>query len=657
MAVQASIMTTQASALAGPDSVLLPANPPRFGPVTKKLILRTTVWAAGILLVGLVLTFAVDSPYARAAGLAVIFPGAGFLYDAWPLLTLATLVLFFVAIILWWGVSAFVAIPAVWGASIAGSVALAEGPRLFTGRDTTWEWAMPLTLAVYAVIAATVVYRIEANYRRKLASMAANNAYLATVTLPDRSRPLVEPTEKDSELLRWAFSLALQPIDQFEGFDWGEQYHGGTCLRYQLNALGGAMAVCAANLLPNYQEVIRPALEDLVYKTTDLRVWKYWALENLVGNFSRNPDPMVKDNIMLSGFFENQINLMEAATGSDRFDQPGSLPFVWKDGRVFEYDHKTIAEAVARNFEGAEIGLFPCEPGWVFTVCNTMGAQGLKGYDVLHGTDYWTRVEPSWRKGVLDEMMTPDGAFRHIRSNVLGLTFNDGDGTGEYFTTGSNQFEDVAPDVARRGRLLALRGVGQRMAGLEKTIVDGRLAIPPMTPARERGTLIKTATPAWMGLVAGARAVGNEAVARAAGQRLEEECSTDEPFPSKPFHGGIQTNAGYLGIRWGTPLSQADLALRGYVPPVGPVLAHAPWPEVLVSKARSGDGLSLDLVVEPNAAAAGVVHELVFDALTPNREYRLSGDGMSAAVTADSEGKGTASVALDRRVAVSLSPA
>ena len=28
------------------------------------------------------------------------------------------------------------------------------------------------------------------------------------------------------------------------------------------------------------------------------------------------------------------VNMYEAATGSDRFDRPGSLTFVWKDGRI-----------------------------------------------------------------------------------------------------------------------------------------------------------------------------------------------------------------------------------------------------------------------------------------------------------------------------------
>ena len=37
-----------------------------------------------------------------------------------------------------------------------------------------------------------------------------------------------EPGEMDAELLRWAYELCLQPVDRFDGFEWGDQLHGGT---------------------------------------------------------------------------------------------------------------------------------------------------------------------------------------------------------------------------------------------------------------------------------------------------------------------------------------------------------------------------------------------------------------------------------------------
>ncbi len=270
----------------------------------------------------------------------------------------------------------------------------------------------------------------------------------------------------DSELVRWIYELALQPIDEFEGFDWGEQYHGGTCLRYQLAFLGEALAAYAVNVVPNHPQVVTEAMAGLIEKMTDVRVWKYWYLENLLATGRRRPDPMAKDNIMLTGFYQSQISMFEAATGDHRFDEPGSLQFVWTDGQVFSYDHTTINEAIVRNMPATEMGMYSCEPTWVFTVCNIMAAQGMVGYDRVHGTNEWDRVSTEFRRGMVEEMMTADGAFRHIRTNTFGFSFKDGDGTGEYFTTGSHGFEDVVPDLALRGKMLALRGVPEKMAAL-----------------------------------------------------------------------------------------------------------------------------------------------------------------------------------------------
>ena len=140
---------------------------------------------------------------------------------------------------------------------------------------------------------------------------------------------------------------------------------------------------------------------------------------------------------------------------------------MWKDGRTYEYDHHSIVDAVRRNFEANALGFFPCEPGWVFTACNTMGAQALKGHDTLHGTAHWPAIEPRWRDAVEVEMMTPDGNLPHIRSKLVGLSFDTGEVPGgEYFLTGTNGFADVAPDLATRAGLLGLRGVDERMSAL-----------------------------------------------------------------------------------------------------------------------------------------------------------------------------------------------
>ena len=637
------------------DSLLLATAPPQYGPVTRRLLLRTGLLLLVMYAIGSYLALGEEHPALRAAGLSLAFPGGGFLYDAAPLLFLLTLVAMAFAVLLWWGLSAFFAVPLAWLLSVAGSAWLAAGRGLTAPDGATWDWAIPVVLLGTALLYATLLYRSRAAHRAKVASIPAMNAYLQTAQTPQPVASALQPTDLDREVLGWLYELALQPPDQFEGFDWGEQFHGGTCLRYQLAFLGESLAAYAANALPNHQQVIEPALAALIQRMTDQRVWKYWRLENFLATGRVNPDPIINDNVMLTGFYQSQISMYEAATGSTKFDEPGSLKFVWKDGRVFAYDHKSLSEAIVDNLERSTLGLYSCEPTWVFTVCNTQAAQGLIGYDRVHGTDYWGRVAPRFRKGLLEEMMTADGAFRHIRTNLLGFSFNDGDGTGEYFTSGSHGWEDIAPDLAQRGKVFALRDVKEKMAALEAKIVDGHLDLT-FPPSRERATYIMSSLGSWTGIIGAASAVGNEAVAGAATRAMWRDCATGRRFPDRPLAAGVQSIAVALWPLWGRPLSLGQITLRGYVAPRGPILAHAPWPDVIVTKARSEDGRSLDLVVEPFRDAGPEAKTFRFTALTPAARYRLQGGSVDAVFAADATGGAAVSFPVAGRLNLRLAP-
>lgn len=629
------------------DALLLPDNPRQYGPVTFRLLLRSGVILGVLYLVGATMALGGDSPAVVAAGLSIVFPGGGFLWAGAPFLFVVTLLAFALAFLLWWGLSAFFTLPLVWVLGIAGSAWVAAEVT------SPWTWVTPVVLAGTLALYGTMMLRSRRIHLRKAASVADMNQYLRTAVPPETSTAPVVPGDLDREVLGFMYELALQPADQFEGFDWGEQYHGGTCLRYQLAFLGESLAAYAANVLPNHQQVIEPAMAAMIERMTDQRVWKYWQVENFLARGSLDPDPIANDNVMLTGFYQSQISLYEAATGSTRFDVPGSLRFVWKDGRVFSYDHKTLSEAIVDNLQRSNLGLYSCEPTWVFTICNTQAAQGLVGYDAVHGTDYWKRVETRFRKGLTQEMMTADGAFRHIRTNVFGFSFNDGDGTGEYFTSGSHGWEDVAPDLARRGKVFALRGVKEKMAALEGRIADGMLDMTlPIT--RERATYIESSLGGWTGIIGGARAVGNDKVADAATRAMWRDCATGARFPDRPLRAGVQSIATAMWPHWARPLSLGALNARGYVPPAGPILAQAPWPAVIVTRAVSPDGASLELVIEPWRDTTAAPRLLDFRALVPNRAYVLRGQGVDLALRADGEGCATVSLPITTRLELRL---
>ena len=101
-------------------------------------------------------------------------------------------------------------------------------------------------------------------------------------------------------------------------------------------------------------------------------------------------------------------------------------------------------------------------------------------------------------------------------------------------------------------------------------------------------------------------------------------------------------------VRWSTPLGLADLSVRGYVPPTGPIL-RAP-DGVIVVVARSDDGTSLDLAVEPQDDP--VQTTLHFEALQPGRRYRV-GD---AELLADGAGGGSVTITVGGLVRLRLEP-
>lgn len=107
------------------------------------------------------------------------------------------------------------------------------------------------------------------------------------------------------------------------------------------------------------------------------------------------------------------------------------------------------------------------------------------------------------------------------------------------------------------------------------------------------------------------------------------QCGTGQRWPERPLAAGSSALGGHMIVRWSTPLGPADLNQRGDVPPVGPVLDDTAWDDVLVVLARSDDGESLDLRLEPRNGPVAAL-PLIFTNLDPTRAYRLECDDSTA---------------------------
>lgn len=129
--------------------------------------------------------------------------------------------------------------------------------------------------------------------------------------------------------------------------------------------------------------------------------------------------------------------------------------------------------------------------------------------------------------------------------------------------------------------------------------------------------------------------VGDDRLAWAAMDASARQCVTGERWPQRPVAAASNGLGSYMIVRWSAPLDLAALNIRGYVPPHGPLVDADS--EVLITMARSADGTSLDLVLEPMDTAAPEA-ELRFSALAPGAPYRLVGGGIDVSFLATTDG-------------------
>ena len=154
---------------------------------------------------------------------------------------------------------------------------------------------------------------------------------------------------------------------------------------------------------------------------------------------------------------------------------------------------------------------------------------------------------------------------------------------------------------------------------------------------------------------AAAAEFGDEAISKDLLRQLDEEYHP--VFATKT---GSLKNKGLSTIEQGTAMRARLSGFQDWVsmvtegPPEttrqGPLLENAPFPDVLVAKAYSHDGDSLDLVLYPGKQAGSF--ELQFSRLRPGETYDL-GD---QSIVAGKAGDATVEVRIDGRTALKLVP-
>ncbi len=632
-----------------------------YGPVSGRRIRRSLLIYVVVCLAGAVPLVFDWSPRWKAFGLGLFAPGAGFLYPD-RAITLAffvvTVAVFYLTFILWFAAGNIVFPPAVWLAA-AG---LAAWSASSAGRGWV-EVAVPVVVVLAALVQTA---RLRRRFHAAQTRVRGYNARLAEIVLPDEpfqgSRPVEVGPELDSEelaFLRWFLDIGLQPIDGFAGFNFLDQFQFAA-VRYQMNWMQYALSMAQYARTPAFHGYLSLAQRNLIEKSTNKRVWKYWRLENLWGNLRYDPEPMGVDNVMITGWFGQMLGMYEATTGDRRYDDPGALCFRWSDRLQYRYGHDEIAQSLVRNLDRAPLTLYPCEPNWVYKSCNQSGMVALKLYDRMHGTRHFAdRAEHLFRKAE-EEFTNPDGTEIWIRSSRLGCTipvpppFNGAvkpakSKAGRTAPPGYNtQLGAVFPEAAER--LLALTP----RSPIRDAVIAGKLDLRTIT-GFDPGYYRNTGTGILPVLVTNARELGDEEFAAALIQQADANLqpATHDGARRYGVMSPIAMGLMFTG-RFGRRDGFFDLVNRGNRPEwnTGPVLAEVPYPDVLVARAVT-DGDALDLVLRPGVPG-GVRAQLQLARLVPGRRYRV--DGGLDGVTAGADGTAVVEVDLSDRLEVRVTP-
>jgi hypothetical protein len=361
-----------------------------------------------------------------------------------------------------------------------------------------------------------------------------------------------------------------------------------------------------------------------------------------------DPDPAARDNIMLTGWFGIQLCMYMSNTGDRRYAEPGSLPFRRNIHRVFHHDAHTIAQSVAKNFLDSEFCLYPCEPNWVYPICNHYGMTSLKIYDRVFGTKYVPGVLDRWLKNLDTEFTDYSGSIIGLRSSLTGirLPFPAGDAV---FAVFENCF---APDRAQRMWATAR----QDLKYIIKSDETGAKRLSMPGKGFDFGNYKSGYAGVYAMLMDTAREFGDYEIADAALRALDGDC-------------GRADDGGVLRYSKGSNLSNA-MAMRARIhrrddfrrtiaegPPEaslrGPILTDAKYPDVRVARAFSNSD-DLELVLYPGAKPGP--QEIRIERLRPGAKYAMR-HGSEHAFTADHNGTASLSVELHGRTPIHIVPA
>lgn len=610
---------------------LIPAAKRLHGPFTARRLRRFYALIALLFVAGVTPSLIGAAPSWRALGLGLLFPGAGFLYAGGILgCTFAVLsaAAFTVILFFWWARGVVLAPPGVMlGAAVLAALWVGNAPGV-----AVMEWLIPAAMVLLYIGVALRQRRLFAAAKGRATEF---NKVIAVAQPVLRDYPVTASAEMPPTQMaefRRMLDLALQPVDSWKGFPMNDTWQDGA-LRYQICTMSWNLAMGQYTQLPAFHGYLNQAQENLIRKHIDRKTWNYWYWESLWGNLRPDKNPVHIDNIMLTGFLGVSLGMFESSSGTSPFAKPGALTFRWDDATAFSYNHRTMLEEVIKNFHRYDYGWFPCEPHWIYSMCNLVGRAALALHDARHGTNFVAQVSPAFNRSLNEEMALADGRIKVCTSSLFGFQVPSlsglfGETWGIRFLTPQlpehaerlwqilkQDFISVAPDGSLKFRLLPLGWDTRKPADFSKW--------PEINP------LIVTL---WAALE-----MGDDEIINATRKSIDDR-----------YGAGMAASMTWSGrntirnmVNKGLPEAWAK----------GPLLSEANYPDAIVTRAVS-DGAALNLVLHPGSDAE--ITSLGLSRLVPGRTYRVRQS--QDQFVASGQGTHTVSVELRGRTELDIVP-
>ena len=604
-------------------------------------LLYLTLLATGSAL----LAFAAND-HLRIFGMGLVLPGGGFLVHAdicsasgmnHTASTLLALAVFALSLALWFGTGNILAPPLAWLATAIAAGAMSHGairPGAVMHLFGVLGAALTLLLALMGwwFLAAHRQRGVDNDYRAARAEDIE-----AIFTAPPR-RGAAEMTFDHLQRLRFALDRALQPLDQFNGFEKLDQFQTAAT-RYQLNFLAYGVALTQARYTPAFGGYMHEAQIALLDKQRQHRVWKYWRLENLWGNLRSNPDPTARENVMFTGFVALQMTLFAASTGRGDFGRSGRFTLLHPNGQHYVHDASSLVATMQREFKLSGFYLIACEPNWIYPLCNTIAANAILAMDAQTGESRWAMHASDFRHHLETEFLDGFGRYIPCRSARTGLPFPT---LGGAMPLAMPCFflNAIAPDLARRQWLLLRRQL------FDRTGTFRRRAFWPV----DTGNYARSRASAYAATALAAAELGDERVYDECMRALEDEC------PSVLKDGVVHRRKSSVWAH-GVELMARAGARDGFKGVItaprregGPRLEGLMYPAVLVAAAHADAG-HLHAVLY--AGTHDGEHAVGLAGLEPGAAYRVTG-ALDGQVTADPRGNAQLKVMLLGRTEITV---